>query len=224
MFRETLWQRNQSVLAVPYKIRKFTGLEHKNLISCAEAPMTVACGNGTGLKWYPYSIAPCFSMTKQAAQNRKQNSEKLVQAETLLKAYMKENSMRCTTERLIVLRELYQSGSHLDADEIFVRLKKKGLSISRATVYHTLDLLLKCHLATKIDLGHKHTHYEKSHGVANHLHIVCEKCGKVVEVTSDELTALLENLCLNNGFELGSFSLQVFGKCSTPECENHPAK
>lgn len=136
---------------------------------------------------------------------------------------MKEHEMRCTNERIIVLREIYKSGSHLDADEIFVRLKKKGMSISRATVYHTLDLLFKCHLVTKIDLGHKHTHYEKSHGVANHLHIICEQCGKVVEVTSNELAAMLEELCLGNGFALESFSLQVFGKCTAPDCENKPA-
>ncbi|MBM3423169.1 MAG: transcriptional repressor [Chlorobi bacterium] len=152
-------------------------------------------------------------MTRQPSQSRKESSEKLVQAETLFKTYMKEHGMRCTTERLIVLRELYKASSHLDADEIFVRLKKKGMSISRATVYHTLDLLFKCHLVTKIDLGHKHTHYEKSHGVANHLHIICEQCGKVVEVTDEKLASLLETLCRNNGFALESFSLQVFGTC-----------
>jgi Fur family ferric uptake transcriptional regulator len=163
-------------------------------------------------------------MTKPPFRNTKENNGALVQAETLFKSYMKEHGMRCTTERLIVLRELYRSGNHLDADEIFVRLKKKGLSISRATVYHTLDLLLKCHLVTKIDLGHKHTHYEKSHGVANHLHIICEQCGKVVEVTSDELAELLVKLCLHNGFELESFSLQVFGKCAVETCECRLAK
>jgi len=167
-------------------------------------------------------------MTRQPSQNRKENNEKLVQAEELFKAYMKGNAMRCTTERIIVLREIYKTGSHLDADEIFVRLKRKGLSISRATVYHTLDLLFKCHLVTKIDLGHKHTHYEKAHGVANHLHIICEQCGKVVEVTSNELAALLEKLCEANGFALGSFSLQVFGKCidDGKECgnENHQSE
>ncbi len=162
-------------------------------------------------------------MTRQPLPNRKDANEKLLQAETLFKSYMKEHEMRCTNERIIVLREIYKSGNHLDADEIFVRLKKKGMSISRATVYHTLDLLFKCHLVTKIDLGHKHTHYEKSHGVANHLHIICEQCGKVVEVTSNELAAMLEKLCLGNGFALESFSLQVFGKCTAPDCENKPA-
>ncbi|UZJ40531.1 transcriptional repressor [Prosthecochloris sp. SCSIO W1101] len=146
-------------------------------------------------------------------KNQKNLSQLALQAETIFKDSMKEEGYRCTRERLTVLREIYESDSHLDADEIFVRLKKKGVSISRATVYHTLDLLFKFHLVNKIDLGHKHTHYEKSYGVANHLHIICEQCDRVVEVHSDELNKLLDRLCEKNGFMLGSFSLQVFAKC-----------
>ena len=152
-------------------------------------------------------------MTFSQKKGHKKLSQQTLQAESLFKESMKEEGYRCTKERLTVLREIYESDSHLDADEIFVRLKKKEISISRATVYHTLDLLFKFHLVNKIDLGHKHTHYEKSYGVDNHLHIICEQCDRVVEVHSDELNEILEQLCEKNGFTLGSFSLQVFAKC-----------
>ena len=156
-------------------------------------------------------------------KGHKKLSQQTLQAESLFKESMKEEGYRCTKERLTVLREIYESDSHLDADEIFVRLKKKEISISRATVYHTLDLLFKFHLVNKIDLGHKHTHYEKSYGVDNHLHIICEQCDRVVEVHSDELNEILEQLCEKNGFTLGSFSLQVFAKCHA-ETDAHNCK
>lgn len=159
-------------------------------------------------------------MASKKKKIKKELSQNAQQAENLFKELMKEEGYRCTRERLTVIREIYTSNSHLDADEIFVRLKKKGISISRATVYHTLDLLFKFHLVNKIDLGHKHTHYEKSYGVDNHLHIICEQCGRVVEVHSDELNKILENLCEKNGFTLGSYSLQVFAKCRE-ELEHH---
>ncbi|MBF0585578.1 transcriptional repressor [Prosthecochloris sp. N3] len=153
----------------------------------------------------------------------REKKEQAKQAEEVFKAAMKEEGYRCTRERLTVLREIYLSDSHLDADEIFVKLKKKNVSISRATVYHTLDLLFKFHLVNKIDLGHKHTHYEKSYGVSNHLHIICEQCDRVVEVHSEELNSILERLCDENGFTLGSYSLQVFARCRdeghTGNCE-----
>lgn len=156
-------------------------------------------------------------------KGHKKLSQQTLQAESLFKESMKEEGYRCTKERITVLREIYESDSHLDADEIFVRLKKKEISISRATVYHTLDLLFKFHLVNKIDLGHKHTHYEKSYGVDNHLHIICEQCDRVVEVHSDELNEILEQLCEKNGFTLGSFSLQVFAKCHA-ETDAHNCK
>lgn len=159
-------------------------------------------------------------MASKKKKIKKELSQNAQQAENLFKELMKEEGYRCTRERLTVIREIYTSNNHLDADEIFVRLKKKGTSISRATVYHTLDLLFKFHLVNKIDLGHKHTHYEKSYGVDNHLHIICEQCGRVVEVHSDELNKILEKLCEKNGFTLGSYSLQVFAKCRE-ELENH---
>ena len=147
----------------------------------------------------------------------KKGGDTIAKVENLFKSFMKEEGLRCTQERLSVLREIYGSSTHLDADELFVRLREKGVAISRATVYHTLDLLFRYNLVTKIDLGHKHTHYEKSWGVANHLHIICLKCGKVSEATSSELGGMMEKLCAENGYSLGSFSLQLFGECSDKE-------
>ncbi|AOS84994.1 transcriptional repressor [Chlorobaculum limnaeum] len=143
----------------------------------------------------------------------KKSGDTTAKVESLFKTFMKEERLRCTQERLSVLREIYRSNTHLDADELFVRLREKGVAISRATVYHTLDLLFRYNLVTKIDLGHKHTHYEKSWGVANHLHIICLKCGQVSEATSSELPGMMETLCAENGYSLGSFSMQLFGEC-----------
>jgi Fur family ferric uptake transcriptional regulator len=147
----------------------------------------------------------------------KKSSDTTAKVENLFKSFMKDEGLRCTQERLSVLREIYRTNTHLDADELFVRLREKGVAISRATVYHTLDLLFRFNLVTKIDLGHKHTHYEKSWGVANHLHIICLKCGHVSEATSSELPGMMEKLCGENGYALGSFSLQLFGECLDKE-------
>ncbi|MBN1929278.1 MAG: transcriptional repressor [Chlorobiaceae bacterium] len=148
---------------------------------------------------------------------KKTSAETIAKVECLFKSYMKEEKLRCTQKRLSVLREIYRSNTHLDADELFVRLREQGVGISRATVYHTLDLLFRYNLVTKIDLGHKHTHYEKSWGVADHLHIICLKCGKVSEATSEDLAGMMEKLCTGHGYSLGSFSLQLFGECLDKE-------
>lgn len=148
---------------------------------------------------------------------QQQSSQQTAQAESLFRSFMKAEGLRCTSERIDVLHEIYCSDTHLDADGIYSRLREKGTGISRATVYHTLDLLFRLNLVNRIDLGHHHTHYERSLGVANHLHIVCHRCGKVEEATSSQLAGMVEQLCTDNGFSLGSFSLQVFGECRDRE-------
>jgi Fur family transcriptional regulator, ferric uptake regulator len=140
-------------------------------------------------------------------------SEQTTRAESLFRSFMKSEGLRCTSERIDVLQEVYRSGAHLDADEIYSRLREKGTGISRATVYHTLDLLFRLNLVSRIDLGHHHTHYERVLGVANHLHFVCQRCGKVSEAASSQLDGMVEKLCASHEFSLGSFSLQVFGEC-----------
>lgn len=161
-------------------------------------------------------------VTPQIKQKKPDTKSKL--AEEQFRSAMKNNGLRCTLERIAVLREIYGSNSHLDADELFVRLKNKGVGISRATVYHTLDLLLKFHLVTRTDLGHKHTHYEKAYGVENHLHMVCNECGRVLEISDTRLSAMLEELCRQNGFEPERFTLQLFGKCTCSQDISLPSK
>ncbi|NTV97713.1 MAG: transcriptional repressor [Chlorobiaceae bacterium] len=152
-----------------------------------------------------------MSSSAQEKKEKPRNITKLAEAQ--FRIGMKEHGLRCTSERIAVLQEIYRSNTHLDADELFVKLKNRGVGISRATVYHTLDLLLKFHLVSRSDLGHKHTHYEKAYGVENHLHMVCNECGKVMEITDSALSEILQNLCRENGFEPESFTLQLFGKC-----------
>uniref|UniRef100_Q3AP45 Ferric uptake regulation protein n=1 Tax=Chlorobium chlorochromatii (strain CaD3) TaxID=340177 RepID=Q3AP45_CHLCH len=137
----------------------------------------------------------------------------LEQAEKLFRQLMKEQGFRCTNERIAVLHELYNAESHLDADELYVLLKQKHVAISRATVYHTLHLLFKFRLISKIDLGHKHAHYEKAYGVTNHLHMVCSICGRVTEVDDNRIAPQLQEICRHNGLNLEHFSLQLVGTC-----------
>jgi Fur family transcriptional regulator, ferric uptake regulator len=153
-----------------------------------------------------------YSPLTQAKKEKTRSSTKL--AEARFRSGMKEHGLRCTSERIAVLQEIYRSNTHLDADELFVKLKNRGVGISRATVYHTLDLLMKFRLVSRTDLGHKHTHYEKAYGVENHLHMICNECGNVIEITDQTLSETLHKLSMEKGFEPESFTLQLFGRCS----------
>ena len=79
--------------------------------------------------------------------------------EKLKKALSKEG-LRYTQQRQAVWDELCSNDEHRDAEEIYLSLKKNGLQASRATVYRTIDVLVKNDLVRKLELGDGKARYE----------------------------------------------------------------
>ena len=68
----------------------------------------------------------------------------------LLRETLQKEGLRYTQQRQEIWDELRSSDKHRDAEEIFFALRKRGLNISRATVYRTIDVLVKNKLIDNI--------------------------------------------------------------------------
>jgi len=164
------------------------------------------------------------SSPKTASAKAQSKSEKnMLTVEEIFAEFLKKKGYRSTPERAMVLNEIYASPGHFDADEIFIRMKQKGSNISRATVYNTLELLVECNLVSQNSFGHKHLHYERTYGYEHHDHIICEDCGKVFEFTNPKIEEQQQVVCAKMGFEMERHTLQIFARCTKPNCENKPA-
>ena len=73
---------------------------------------------------------------------------------TFLKKVLKKENLRYTQQRQAIWDELCSSEEHRDAEEIYLSLRKNGLNASRATVYRTIDVLVKNKLVRKLDFGY----------------------------------------------------------------------
>jgi Fur family transcriptional regulator, ferric uptake regulator len=133
------------------------------------------------------------------------------EAERQLRRYLSKNGLRCTVERLAILKTLWENGGHPSAEMIAQSLSKGPLYVSRATVYRTLDLLVETGLLTCSNLGEGHRHYEIN--VDHHDHLICRRCGKIIEVRSPEIESLQRKLCKEAGFEPLSHTLEITGLC-----------
>tara|TARA_B100000929_G_scaffold121891_1_gene96597 strand:- start:447 stop:740 length:294 start_codon:yes stop_codon:yes gene_type:complete len=71
----------------------------------------------------------------------------------ILKEVLQKEGLRFTRQRLAVWTEIGISRKHRDADDIFISLRSKGAKVSRATVYRTIDVLVKNNLVRKLDVG-----------------------------------------------------------------------
>ena len=127
--------------------------------------------------------------------------------------YLTSKDLKLTKERKAVLQEIFRHPGHLEAEELAHNLRKKSKRASRATIYRTLDLLVESGIVRKVDLGHGHSHYELGLDHPHHEHMICIKCGRVLEFSDRSIEKALSRLCTESGFEHTSHRFQIFGYC-----------
>ena len=135
-------------------------------------------------------------------------------AKDTLQRYLKEKKLRPTRERSLLFEEIMRNSGHFDADELYRTAKARGLKISRATVYNTLDLLVDCGLISKYRFGENHTRYEKVLGKPRHDHLICLECGDIIEFVHERLDKIQRDVCEEKKFKPRNSTLQIFGICS----------
>jgi len=138
----------------------------------------------------------------------------ITSAKEKLAQYLRQAKLRPTRERHLLLEEIMHTNGHFDADQFNATLVAKGLKVSRATVYNTLDLFVKCGLISKYRFSENHSRYEKAFGRPRHDHLICLECGSIIEFVSDKLDRIQRDVCRAKNFTMRNATLQIFGVCS----------
>lgn len=128
-------------------------------------------------------------------------------------SYLKSQNLKWTSGRAKVFQEAFATEGHFEPEELAYRLRKKGSRISKATVYRTLPLLVKAGLIKEVIHGEKHHHYEHIHGDNLHDHLICLKCGKIVEFAEESLNEIEEQICKSHHFRPEKIVVEIFGYC-----------
>ena len=137
------------------------------------------------------------------------------------KQVLVEKGYRLTPQRMMVVDVLHTVDHHISAEEIFERVKNVYPYANISTVYRTLELLKKLNLVTEIDLDDgclRYHHQEKGH----HHHLICNKCGKVVDVPESLFDDLGKKISGNYDFVPNLNHLAIFGLCS--DCKKKKQK
>ena len=132
---------------------------------------------------------------------------------------LQKSGLRYTRQRQAVLDELNRGQDHRDVEEIYFSMKERGLNISRATVYRTLELLVKYNLVRRLYLGEGKYRFENREG-KHHDHIICLDCNKIMEFMNDQIELLQEEVAEEYGFTLIKHIFQLYGSCVDESCPN----
>jgi len=125
---------------------------------------------------------------------------------------LREKGYKLTPQRIMVLDTLHEAEEHITAPEIYARVRVKYPGINKSTVYRTLELLKEMGLVAETELGGERLYYhhaEKGH----HHHLVCQKCGKIIDLDEDLLLPLRNALRQTYRFEAELKHLAIFGHC-----------
>jgi len=130
--------------------------------------------------------------------------------------YLRAHNLRMTPERRAVLEVILSREGHFDAEELLQFLRRRRKPVSRATLYRTLDHLTLAGLVNKHSFGGGHARYEHIYDRKHHDHMVCERCGKVIEFINDDIERLQDAMCREYGFIPTNHTMEIYGICA--EC------
>ncbi len=128
--------------------------------------------------------------------------------------FIQQHNLLWSTEREIITEQVFENHFHFTADDLFIQLNQKGKNISRATVYRTLELLEKSSLVSKIQLQSGKHLYEHIFGHQHHDHLICQKCGKMIEFHSEDIEELQRKVSSENNFKMTGHCLKIYGICA----------
>ena len=136
--------------------------------------------------------------------------------------YLATRGMRLTRERETIVEEVFSSHEHFDTDQLVSRLANRtdGRRVSRATVYRTLDDMVLAGLLRKVARSQNREVYEHDYGYPQHDHLICSKCGTLIEFENAPLSQILESVAADNGFRMNGHRLEVYGLCA--DCSRPP--
>ena len=109
-----------------------------------------------------------------------------------------------------ILDIICASGEHMTAEQIFLTLKQSCPSVVLATVYNNLNSLYQQGKLRKISVEGYPDRYDKN---TRHDHLVCRRCGRLLDLHLSDLTAQLE---AQTGFPIDGYDLKIQSLC--PQC------
>ena len=127
------------------------------------------------------------------------------------KSILKDENLKMTPQRVEVFRQVCDSNEHQESEEIFISLRKRDVNISRATVYRTMDILYQHDLVQRMDIGDGKWRYEHWLDCHQHDHLICIRCGTIVEFINTQIEEIQNNVAKKFDYELVRHVHQLFG-------------
>jgi len=131
----------------------------------------------------------------------------------VLRRYLSERGLKMTTQRDRILEVFLRTSGHVTAEQLYERMKQVDPGIGFTTVYRTLRVLCECGLAQERNFGHGPARYEHAFSRRHHDHLVCVKCGRIIEFENDAIETIQRQVADTHRFTLLDHRHELYGHC-----------
>ena len=128
--------------------------------------------------------------------------------------YLSQKGLKNTNQRMIILQEFSEQGSHLSTEDLYLKVRSKHPNIGYATVHRTLKLFAECGIAAEQNFGDGQGRFELLHGEEHHDHLVCSHCGLIIEFENPQIEQLQAEVARQHDFTIENHRLDLYGLCS----------
>lgn len=133
----------------------------------------------------------------------------------IFKQYCKNNGMRYTPEREVIIAEIYRKDGHFDIDELFLRIRNRypKIKLAKGSIYRTLPHLIRAGLIRESLTEEGHACYEHILGHEHHDHMKCMGCGRIFEFYENSIDKSQQELCRKRNFKMLWHTHVIGGYC-----------
>ncbi|MGC3990899.1 MAG: transcriptional repressor [Chthoniobacteraceae bacterium] len=128
--------------------------------------------------------------------------------------FIAQKGLRKTVQRDAIIEAAFSTKEHFTAEDLLLMAKRIERSVSRATVYRTLPLLVETGFLKEMDFGKDFTYYDPNYVAhPNHNHLICIDCDRIVEFEDKHMETLEDCISKRLGFSPANKTLRIEATC-----------
>jgi len=132
----------------------------------------------------------------------------------IFQQFISSKGLKTTRQRDVILDAFLSSDRHMSIEDLYLKLRVKNPRIGYATVYRTLKLFAESGIAREIQFGDGQTRYEHVAEGEHHDHLVCTRCGAIIEFENETIEKLQSDVADSYGFLIETHKLELYGICA----------
>jgi Fur family ferric uptake transcriptional regulator len=146
---------------------------------------------------------------------------------TRIHDFLAQKGLRKTAQRDAIIEAAFSTQQHYNAEDLLRMAKAIEKSVSRATVYRTLPLLVESGALREMDFGKDQKYYDPNFNQhPHHNHLICVDCDRIVEFEDKNIETLENCITKRLGFSPASKIVRIEATCDQLKlsgvCKNRP--